>query len=473
MFFMGIGSFVSKYIKKNLFDTFINIEIILGFFGGISATGLYLTYAYTSHYYLYNFAFIAILGALIGLEIPIVARIVNKYSSFKETVAKIFSFDYIGALAASVLFPLILLPWLGVIKTAFLIGIINLIIALYNAFLFRKLLKNGIKQSLISILLIAAFGTGMFFTSEIDDSLEQKIYQDKIIFSKQTKYQKLVLTRWNDDYRLFINGSIQFSSSDEYRYHETLVHLPMLLSGSREKILILGGGDGMVVREVLKYHDVEEIQLVDLDPEMTKLATENEIFRKLNKNSFLDKRVKVFNEDAYNFIKNSSEVYSTIIIDLPDPNDTGLGKLYTKEFYEMLSGRLSATGIIVSQSTSPYFAPKAYWCIYHTFENVFGRAIPYQTNVPTFGIWGFVMAGGGVNNIITQDTVNYKQKIQEKVSYKLKNTKTLSDLRYFSAEKLPAMFFFEKDTEEVNTKINTMSTQELVYYYNKSAEKWR
>jgi len=473
MFFMGVGSYASKYIRKELFDAFINIEIILGLFGGISATSLYLIYAYSKFYYLYNFLFIAILGSLIGLEIPIVARIINKYSSLKETVAKVFSFDYLGALAASVLFPLVLLPWLGIIQTAFLIGIINLLVALYNSLFFRKILKKATIQSAVSIFLIVVFGLGMIFSNQIDNKLEQKVYRDKIIFSKQTPYQKLVLTKWNDDYRLFINGAIQFSSVDEYRYHESLVHLPMLLSASHEKILILGGGDGMVAREVLKYTDVKEIHLVDLDPEMTKLARENEIFKKLNKNALLNKKVKIFNTDAFNFIEKSSEIYSAIIIDLPDPNDTGLGKLYTKEFYNILKGRLDAGGVVVTQSTSPYFSNLAYWCIYHTFENVFENAIAYQTNVPAFGIWGFVAAGGVINKLYTDDSLNVNKKIQEKIAVKLKNNTNLKDLKYFSSKKLPTMLFFEYDTEENPTEINTLSTQKLVYYYNKSADMWR
>ena len=473
MFFMGSGSYLSKYLRKNLFDSFIVIEIVLGFFGGISATVLYLAYAYTRQYYLYNFFFITVLGILIGLEIPIVARIINKYSSLKETVAKVFSFDYIGALAASLLFPLVLLPWLGLVRTALLIGVVNLSVALYNAWFFRKLLKNGIKQTIVSGLLILFFAVAMAFSSKIDHKLEQKIYQDKIIFSEQTKYQKLVLTRWNSDYRLFINGAIQFSSTDEYRYHESLVHVPMALSLAHEKILVLGGGDGMVVRELLKYLDIDEIQLVDLDPEMTKLAKQNKIFRKLNKNSLHDKRVKIFNQDAYNFIKNSSEVYSAIIIDLPDPNNTGLGKLYSKEFYEMLSRRLDAGGVMVTQSTSPYFAPKAFWCIQHTIGSVFKHALPYQTNVPTFGIWGFVMAGGAVDKTFMGDTTNYIDRIKQKITENILTTAKLHDLRYLSAEKIPAMFFFEKDLKEVPTKINTLSTQRLVDYYNKSADNWR
>jgi len=473
MFFMGVGSYLSKYIRTSLFDSFIIIEIILGVLGGISATTLYLTYAYTQYYYLYNFFFIAVLGILIGLEIPIVARIINKYTSFKETIAKVFSFDYMGALAASLLFPLVLLPWLGIIKTALFIGIINLLIAFYNAWFFRKLLKNGIAYTLVSGFLILLFITAMFFSSKVDYNLEQKIYQDKIIFSKQTKYQKLVLTRWNEDYRLFINGAVQFSSTDEYRYHESLVHLPMLLASANEKILVLGGGDGMVVREVLKYPKVKEVHLVDLDPEMTLLAKEHPVFKELNDNALLDDRVKIFNKDAYSFIRKSSEVYSVIIIDLPDPNNTGLGKLYSKEFYSMLKGRLDAGGTMVTQSTSPYFAPSAFWCIQHTIDSVFNHALPYQTNVPSFGIWGFVMAGGGIDKLFVNDSLNYVNRISLKMERGLQHNPALGSLKYLSAEKVASMFYFEKDLQEIPTKINTLSTQKLVEYYNNSADKWR
>ncbi len=473
MFFMGAGSYISRFIQKNLFDTFIFIEIILGFVGGISATILYLIYAYTPHYYLYNFVIISILGVLIGLEIPIVARIINKYSSLKETVADIFSFDYVGALAASILFPLVLLPWLGIIKTALFIGLINILVAFYNALLFRKLLKYSKLQISVSTTIFAVFIVGFIFSHKIDNKLEQKIYQDKIIFSTQTKYQKLVLTRWNNDYRLFINGAIQFSSVDEYRYHESLVHFPLLLIHNHEKILVLGGGDGMVVRELLKYPDIKQIHLVDLDPEMTRLAKENKIFRKLNKNSFEDKRVTIFNQDAYNFVKNSSEIYSAVIIDLPDPNDTGLGKLYSREFYEMLKGRMAAGGIMVTQSTSPYFAPKAFWCIKHTLDSVFNNSIAYQTNVPSFGIWGFVMAGGALNNFLNDKKMPKVKKIQTKITKNLKKYKISSQLRYFNANQVPVLLYFEPDMKEIPTEINTLNTQKLVEYYYKSANNWR
>jgi len=397
MFFMGIGSYLSKFVHKNLFEFFVNIEIGLGLLGGISAISLYLAYAYSGYYYLYNFLFISILGTLIGIEIPIVVRIINQYSTLKETMARVLSFDYVGALVASIVFPIILLPKLGIFKTALFIGILNLFVAFANALLFKNILEKYLAKVLISITLIIFFLFAFIYSDKYTHPLEQKVFQDQIIFKKTTPYQDLVITRWNNDIRLFINGSIQFSSTDEYRYHESLVHIPMSLAHEHENILVLGGGDGLAVRELLKYKDIKNIDLVDLDPEMTHLGKTNSLFTKLNKNSLNNRKVHIFNQDAFNFIKASSKVYSVVIIDLPDPNNTGLGKLYSYEFYEMLKTRMSKTAIMVTQSTSPYFARDAYWCIYHTIESVFNKAASYTVNVPTFGQWGFVMAGSGYN----------------------------------------------------------------------------
>lgn len=473
MFFMGVGSYLSKFIRKRLFEAFITIEIILGAVGGISATALYFIYAETDFYYIYNFLFIGFIGLFAGMEIPIVARIINKYSSLKETMAKVFSFDYIGALAASVLFPLLLLPWLGLIKTAFLIGIINLFVALYNAWMFRNLIRSGKMQSTVSLILILVFSGGLIFSADLSKSLEQKVYQDKIIYSKQTPYQKIVLTRWNNDFRMFINGAIQFSSTDEYRYHESLVHIPMSLSQSHEKILVLGGGDGLVIKQILKYPEVNQIHLVDLDPEITRLAKENDFLKKLNDNALNHPKVKVFNKDAYNFIEKSSDVYSLIIADLPDPNDTGLGKLYTEEFYQMLATRLDKTGLVVTQASSPYFSPEAFWCIKHTLDSVFDTALPYQTNVPTFGIWGFVAAGPGLDFINARDSSHFKQAVIKKITKRLFNEKFSDSLRYLNPEKIPGLFRFERDLQERKTKTNKLSSQMLVKYYNQSADNWR
>ncbi len=471
MFFMGIGSYLSKFIENRLIEKFVNIEIFLGLIGGISATVLYSVYSFTRFYYLYYFLFIAILGVLVGVEIPIVVRIINRNSTLKDTVAEVLSFDYVGALVASLVFPLVLLPKMGLVNTALFIGILNLAIAAGNAWFFRDLLRRWVAQMAVSIGLIALFVVGMIYSPVINNQLEQKVFQDKIIFKKQTLYQNIVLTKWNDDYRMFINGSIQFSSTDEYRYHESLVHLPMSMAGSHENVLILGGGDGMTLREVLRYDDIGKVQLVDLDPEVTKLARENDIFKKLNDNSFSDPRVTIINADAFKFIENSSEVYSVIIIDLPDPNNTGLGKLYTKEFYNIVANRLAKDGYLVTQATSPYFAPKSYWCINNTISASFGETIPYHAHVPTFGIWGFVMASNSVR--VDSTGIIDKNFVAERVSSRMNDYGIMPKMRFLNKGKIPSMLTFEKDMQAIPTDTNRLNSQVLLEYYNSSADNWR
>lgn len=465
MFFMGVGSYFSKFFNDQLLDWFINIEIVLGTIGGFSSLILYISYSLTENYYLVAFLQIAILGSLIGLEIPLVARIINQYSTLKDTVAQIFSFDYIGALLASVLFPLVLLPYMGIMRTSFLIGILNLAVAIFNIQFFENELINSRGKKIVTFALIGILITGFGYSFQISSFFEQFIYQDTIVLSKQSPYQKIVVTEWNDDKRLFLNGSLQFSTSDEYRYHESLVHLPMSLIENREKILILGGGDGLAIREILRYKDVQHIDLVDLDAEVTDLAKSNPIFTTLNQNSLNSAKVKIFNQDAFNFIKETNHRYSLIIIDLPDPHDTSLGKLYSKEFYEMVKKCLSADGVMVTQSTSPYFAKKTFWCIESTLSEVFEKVVPYTAYVPTFGQWGFVIASQNMG-------VSTKQEFIEKIQNRIQTQIGFDKMRFLTPEVVKALFDFPKDLQKIDVEINTLDTQVIVQYYEESLKSW-
>lgn len=463
MSFMGVGSYLSKFIQTRLLERFILIEIMLGFIGGLSAFLLYSSYSLTENYYIVAFLLISTLGTCIGLEIPLVTRIVHSYASLKDAVAQVLSFDYVGALLASVLFPLLLLPYLGTMRTSFLIGILNLSVAGFNAHVFRQELSNGRKLLEISVALAVLLLAGFGYSFRIVGFFEQFVYQDEIILTEQSAYQRIVLTQWNQDYRLYLNGNLQFSTADEYRYHEPLVHVPMALTNHHERILILGGGDGLAVRELLNYPDVQQIDLVDLDPVMTQLATSHPMLRQLNERSMSNPKVKVYNQDAFTFIKRSSDVYSVIIIDLPDPNDTGLGKLYTREFYQMVKKRLAADGVVGTQATSPYFAPNAFWCIAHTLADVFPGTLPYTAYVPSFGQWGFVLAG---NQPTVFRPTSVIQRLQPFVQ---RHAKTL---QFLTPEVVPSLFVFDQDTQERPTQANTLDTQALVRYYEESLQNW-
>jgi len=463
MFFMGIGSYVSKFFDKHLLDLFINVEIILGLFGGISTALLYTAYTLTELYYLVAFALIAILGTFVGLEIPLVTRIIKQYGTLKDTIAQMLSFDYVGALVASVIFPLVLLPYLGIMRTAFLVGMLNLGVALFNSRIFEDKLLKGRLQQQISLWLMIALGAGFFYSFQITTFFEQFVYQDEIVLTKQTPYQRLVVTRWKQDYRLYIDGALQFSTSDEYRYHEPLVHIPMLATANRERVLLLGAGDGLALKQVLTYQDVKYIDLVDLDPAITDLASKNRIFREINGGSMSDPRVKVHNQDAFKFIEQSTNSYGVIIVDSPDPKDTGLGKLYSREFYLLLKKHLDHAGVMATQATSPYFAKKAFWCIHKTIKSVFPVTVPYHAYVPSFGLWGFVLAGHMLPSS-EQLIANLQRKMP------LINPQ----LRFLKAETLPHLFAFDIDTQPDTTlTVNKLDNQVLIQYYEQALKEWQ
>ncbi len=471
--FMGVGSYLSRYLKEDLLTWFVRFEIWLSLIGGTSAVILYFAFSLTPYYYGVAFLLIGLLGSLIGIEIPILTRIVRQYENLRDAMAKVLSFDYLGALIASVAFPLILLPTLGVMRTAFIIGLLNLAVAAMNAWFFRKILPTHKRLlticGIVGVLLAAGFG----YSFSLNRFFDQFLYQDQILYSKQTPYQHLVMTRWNDDVRLFIDGNLQFSSIDEYRYHEPLVHIPMLLAQHHAKVLILGGGDGLAAQAVMKHEGVKEITLVDLDPDMTQLAKTHPVLSRLNGNSLNDPRVKTINQDAYKFIEEGSDLYDVILIDLPDPNNTGLGKLYTTAFYQMLQRRVSTGGMIISQSTSPYYAPEAFWCIHRTMEEAFDQVQAMNVYVPTFGQWGFNLAFQNQRWGQVESDSGRVDLLSHEIIHQLKVTPWADSLRYLTPEVVPALFSFDPDIAEREVEVNHLDNQSLVGYYESSWDRWR
>ena len=257
----------------------------------------------------------------------------------------------------------------------------------------RKHLKRP-KALLGIVMAIAVALTALIaFGSRISAAAQQHLYFDQVIWKKDTLYQSLTMTQsyGNNDLRLFIDGHLQFSESDEHRYHETLVHSVLGLEGRRENILVLGGGDGLAAREILKYDDVKRIDLVDLDPAMTDLGKNFPPLVKLNKAALDDPRVTTYNRDAFVFIKDDGIKYDRVIIDMPDPHNEAISKLYAVEFYAMISRRMTDEAVLISQSSSPYFARSAFWCVGITLADIFPQTQALQVTTPSFGVWGFQM----------------------------------------------------------------------------------
>jgi len=364
---------------------------------------------------------------------------------------------------------------LGTMKTAFVIGLLNLGVAAFNTWIFRKDLPRHWIQMAASLgagvvfcgaLVAGGFVNGLNFTR----LFEKYMYQDEIILARQSPYQRIVMTKWKDDTRLFLNGNLQFSTVDEFRYHEPLIHVPFSLCPNHERILILGGGDGLALREIWKYPGIKAVDMVDLDPKMTTLGRDNALFQRLNKSSMQDPRLTIYNEDAWNFVATGTEKYSLIFVDLPDPNDPGLGKLYSREFYQYLQKRLTPDGVVVTQSTSPFFAREVFWCIHHTLEDVFPTVVPYTAYVPSFGQWGFNMAM--LSTPPVQDSTDTPDLvIQERIQQNFLFTAPDS-LRYLSPAMLPVLFEFSPDIAELPTDIQTLDQQKLIQYYERSWKHW-
>lgn len=448
---MGLGSFISKYMKKHLFDWFVLIEIGVGVMGGISALILFLANLYLDSYQIIMYGEIIVIGTFVGVEIPLLTRIIEgDAENLRITISSIFSFDYIGGLLGSIAFPLLLLPQLGYFATAFLTGSMNILAAILIVFKYSDRIRKPAIFKGITVLLFAFMMWGVLFSGNISNYIEGGLYRDRVILSEQTQYQHIVLTRHKDDLRLFIDGNVQFCSLDEYRYHEALVHIPMSQAAKKDKVLILGGGDGMAVRELLKYEGTQ-ITLVDLDPEMIRICSENKIIAGLNENSLKSDRLKIINDDAYRFLEENEEDYDVIIVDLPDPNNESLNKLYTNVFYRLCQNSLTKDGILAVQSTSPYYATKAFWCIGKTLESEGFFVKPYHLQVPAFGDWGFHLASRkelGDNYDITVET------------------------KYLSEDNVDALFSFGKDEIAEDVEINSLSKPVLIEYYSEAVRNW-
>ena len=472
--FMGVGSYLSRYLHDDLLRWFIRFEILLSLIGGLSTLLLYGAFSLTPYFYGAAFLLIGVLGTLIGIEIPILTRVVRQYESLREAMAKVLSFDYLGALIASVAFPLILLPTLGTMRTAFIVGLLNLAVAVLNIWLFRAELPGY--QRLLTTCggLGAVLLAGFLYSFQLVGFFEQFLYRDEIMLSRQSAYQQIVITRWNQDLRLFLNGNLQFSSQDEYRYHEPLVHLPMQLALRHEQVLVLGGGDGLAVRDILRYPEVQGVTVVDLDPEMTRLGQGHPALLALNEGALNDPRVRVVNEDAYGFVEHASDLYDVVIIDLPDPHDTSLGKLYAAEFYGLVAKRLAAGGVVITQSTSPYFAREAFWCIHETMKAVFPQTtLAAGAYVPSFGPWGFNLAVKPPGRLRLEEGEAISSQVEAILQAGLAQGGL--PLRYLRPEMVPSLFSFDGDMAAPSPApaVNRLENQVLIQYYEASWAQWR
>lgn len=455
---MGLGSFLSRLIQKDLLLRFIGAEIFLGFIGGSCVPLLYLFFASTDAFgfMVLDIILILLIGILTGLEIPLLTRIMKYYYPLKINLSNVLSLDYLGALIATLLFPFILLPWLGTFKSSLIFGIINLTVGFLNLWYFAPVLeiKRRTAYWIAAISVTVYFVIMLICSNGLLAQWNDSLFRDTIILREQTPYQELVLTKGGDDLRLYIDRVIQWSSVDEYRYHESLTHLPLAALPYKKKALVLGGGEGLAVRELLKDSSLEAITIVDLDQRVFDLARQNAYLQEINEGSLSHPKVKLIAEDAFTFLQQHQDQYDLIVADLPDPTNESLARLYSKEFYGLILRNLTAYGVFVTQATSPFHSNRAFWTIHTTLQAAgFTEVLPYHAYVPSFGDWGFMMAS--------------------KFSIKPEEFELNLSARFLEGPMVEQLFYFEPDLRpQEEAPVNTLDHPLLLEIYLADWRRW-
>jgi len=452
---MGLGAWLSRRLDKGLPRRFVEIELAVAVVGGLSAPVLFVAFGSTPNFQLVLLGFVVAIGTLVGLEIPLIMRILEGSISFKDLVSRVLTFDYVGALAAAVMFPLLFVPQLGLVRTSLLMGTLNAGVALWGTWLLGDRLGKArlglrARAAVVLVGMIVAVGFADRFTTWAEDTM----YSDPVVYTQTTPYQRILVTRGRSGFNLFLNGNLQFASADEYRYHEALVHPAMVAADAPpRRVLILGGGDGLALREVLAHPSVEHVTLVDLDPAMTGLARRFPPLAELSRRSLDDHRVRVINDDAMVWLEENRELWDVMIVDFPDPNTYALAKLYTKLFYTRVNARLAPGGAVSVQATSPLFARRSYWCVIETMRAAGLAVLPYQIPVPSFGVWGFALA--------------------KKAPFSPPRRVPNVALRFLNEAAMVSMFEMPADMTPVPVEINQLDNQVLVRYYEREWRRWQ
>lgn len=459
VFAMGIGSLAAKPLQGRPIVAFALVEGALALSGGLSVLGLYAAYAWLDIYVPALVAVAFAVGALIGAEIPLLMTLLQRIrrQDAGSAVADLFAADYVGALIGGLAFPFLLLPVFGQIKGALIVGVINAVAGIAVVlWLFRGQVRRGARLLLWGGMagVLAVLGGAYALADGFEVSARQALYRDPIALAERTPYQEIVVTRsvalsGRPDLRLFLNGDLQFSSIDEYRYHESLVH--PALAGAHGNVLVLGGGDGLALREIMRYRDVRSVTLVELDPAMVKLARTYKELATLNAHAFDDPRVRVVNADAFSWLRGGPRQFDSVIVDFPDPDDVATAKLYSVEFYGLLKRALAPGARVVVQSGSPFFAPKSFWCIEKTMRAAGLATTPYHVDVPSFGDWGYVLATTGARPELRLDPA-------------------VPGLRFMDADVLRAAAVFGKDLRTRDVDVNTLIKPRLIDYQR---QEWR
>jgi spermidine synthase len=454
---MGVGSLLSKPLAAWPLRSFVAVEVALSVVGGVSGPALYAAFAWFETYELAAIAFAVAIGALIGAEIPLLMALIGRLRALRasDDAADVMAADYLGALVAGCAFPFLLVPAVGLVRTSLVAGLVNLAMAGGAVAAVGTSRRRAAATALVLAVAAGVLGIGLGRVGDWVVSVRQRLYDEPIVRAEQSRYQEIVVTRSTDgnDTRLFLDGDLQFSSVDEYRYHEALVHPAMSAAPSRSRVLILGGGDGLAAREVLRYDDVEQVVQVELDPAVTRLASTMDAVVALNEAAFDDPRLEVVHDDAFTWTADRAraeatarQLFDVVIADFPDPDRLDQVRLYSEEMYRAVGALLAPEGRLVIQAGSPYFARHAFWCVDATARAAGFETMPYHVDVPSFGDWGFVLASRTPVRPAVDDTVA---------------------TRFLTSDVLAAAQTFGADVARLDVEVNTIDNPVLLEYTNR------
>jgi len=445
---LGLGAYLSRFAITNLTLTFVRVEYATALIGGFSVIGLELSFSYGAPFRTLLLITVMSVGVLVGLELPLLLRILERQMSFKELVARALGFDYLGALFGSLGFSLWLVPHCGLVQTALICGLLNACVGIGSTWLLAEPAMSSrisfTRLRSFGLFIVAILGMGLWFAEPLTRLGEHQLYGD-IVRATQSPYQRIVLARRAEHFELFLNGHLQFSTADERRYHEALVHPVLAAAASPKKVFIGGGGDGLALREILKWSSVTSVVLVDIDPAITRLAAEEPRLVELNERSLLDPRVRVINADAMSYLAAAQEAFDVMLLDFPDPTQLGLGKLYSSQFYATVRNRLSIDGALGVQCTSPLLTRVSFWSIITTLESTGFHVIPYRAFVPSFGDWGFALA--------------------RRVPFQFPLHLPEIPLSTLESGTVSALLEFPSDVRRVSAPVNLLNNQALVGVY--------
>lgn len=444
---MGLGSFLSGRVVLGLLRALVGTQLLLAFVGGAAPLLLFLVFAFEPEALRGALVLVLLaLGAGIGLEIPLLTRLLEaRGHTLRLALASVLAVDYLGALAASLAFPLVLYPVLGLVRTALLTGVLNVAAAFLLGLTFRASLGRARGLTALAVGTGTLLCAGLFVSSHLERMVSKAMYAGELIYAERSPYQTIALTKRHGHVALYLNGQLQLDARDERRYHEALVHPALTLAERAATVLVLGGGDGLAVRELLRDPRVAHVLLVDLDPRMTRLAREHAELRALNEDALRDPRVRIVHEDALRFLRAPSRTrFDVIVADLPDPSTPALARLYSEELYRLATQRLAPSGVLVTQATSPYFTRASFWCIETTMRRAGLSTLPYHISVPSFGEWGFVI---GTRSHRTRPA-------------RARHTTTFLEPPHWDA-----LFHFPADMARVPARASTITRPALATYY--------